>query len=143
MKNVTHALWMFLLVLFILVNMSCDKEIANPFPETYWVSESNWHQDGEVNTSFYTLWFGDENNFMLFVGNNPSLASHPTLSGTYQINENTLILTPGSLYSSIVPGGCTFTIQSDILINQPMVIEGVTNFDGKWEKKGTYSIKSK
>lgn len=136
------SLRMFLMTLFIVVNMSCDKEIANPFPETYWVSQYAWTQPGATYIGYNTLWFADETNFMLFNGNNPSLGSHPTLSGTYQINGNTLILTPGSLYSSIVPGGCTFTIQSDVLINQSMVVEGVTRFDGKWKKEGIYSIKS-
>jgi len=134
---------MVLIALLIFINMSCDKEIANPFPETYWVSQYDWTQLGVTYIGYNTLWFEDETNFMLFTGNNPTLASHPVLSGTYQINENTLVLTPGSLYSSIVPGGCTFTIHSDVLINQPMVVEGVTRFDGKWKKEGTYSIKSK
>jgi len=132
-----------LILLMAIVSITCKKDFVNPFPETYWVSQYDWSQPGATYTGYNTLWFMDETNFMLFTGNNPSLASHPVLSGTYQIKGNTLILTPGSLYSSVVPGGCTFTIQSDVLINQPIFVDGVTRFDGKWEKKGTYSLNSK
>jgi len=128
-----------LIIVFVIAFISCKKEAVDAFPTTYWVSESSYTGDGDINTNF-TLWFQDKTNFMLFYGDNPAYASVPILTGTYQVEGNKLFLSPSPVYSSVVPGGCSFAIQTVTITNQPVIIEGVVQFNGIWQIKGNYSI---
>ena len=142
MKETYFKLSAFLIMLLTITTWSCEKDTVNIFPATYWVSESSWNDNGEIKTFQTTLLFADETNFMLFNGNNPAFASVSILSGTYRIEGRTITLIPLAVYSSTVPGGCTFAVQSNSLTNQPIVIDGRIHFNGVWEKAGTYKLET-